>query len=245
MKICVAQTKPIKGDVLKNIDIHKKLINLAVSYKADLIVFPELSITGYEPELAKGLATNMDDHRFDDFEKISDYNRIVIGVGAPIKASLGVMISMIIFQPFKPRQIYSKQYLHPDEYPYFVCGTNQLLLTIESKKISPAICYESLLAEHAENAHKSGSEIYIASVAKSKNGVDKAFKHFSEIAHKYSMTILMANCVGYCDNFVSAGKTSIWNNKGLLAGQLNDTSEGILMIDTDSQEIVEQQLSAG
>jgi predicted amidohydrolase len=53
MKIAVAQTRPIKGDISTNIKTHKKLIDLAISYKVDTIFFPELSITGYEPELAK------------------------------------------------------------------------------------------------------------------------------------------------------------------------------------------------
>ena len=49
MKISVAQTKPVKGNIESNIDHHKKIIDLAVSYETDIIVFPELSITGYEP----------------------------------------------------------------------------------------------------------------------------------------------------------------------------------------------------
>lgn len=58
MKIAIAQTRPFKGDISANIETHKKLIELAISYKADTIFFPELSVTGYEPELAKDLATN-------------------------------------------------------------------------------------------------------------------------------------------------------------------------------------------
>ena len=52
MKICAAQTRPVKGNIQQNIENHKKLINLAVVNGADIIIFPELSITGYEPELA-------------------------------------------------------------------------------------------------------------------------------------------------------------------------------------------------
>lgn len=63
MKICAAQTRPFKGDIQKNIDTHKKLINLAVSNGADLIFFPELSLTGYEPKLSKELATIQADSR--------------------------------------------------------------------------------------------------------------------------------------------------------------------------------------
>jgi predicted amidohydrolase len=240
MKICVAQTRPFKGNIKKNIDSHKKLISIAVSYLADIIVFPELSLTGYEPELAKDLATNQDDHIFDTFQEISDINKITISVGMPTKISSDILISMIIFQPYKPRQTYSKQNLHRDEFAYFNKGKHQLFLTVDNIKIAPAICYESLVPEHSENAFKGGAEMYIASVAKSADGVEKAFKHFPEIAGKYSIPVLMANCIGPCDNFESVGKTSIWNSKGQLVGQLNDVSEGILIIDTNKEEIVEK-----
>lgn len=76
MKICVAQTKPVKGDIKSNIEAHKKLIDLTVLNKAELIIFPELSITSYEPELAKELATDKEDSRFDDFQHISDTKEI-------------------------------------------------------------------------------------------------------------------------------------------------------------------------
>jgi hypothetical protein len=56
------------------------------------------------------------------------------------------------------------------------------------------------------------------------------------------MTVLMSNCIGECDGIECGGKTSIWNNKGLLVGQLNDTDEGILIIDTDTQELIEKTI---
>ncbi len=49
MKISIALTKPIKGDIEANIETHKRFINLAVSNGANAIFFPELSITVYEP----------------------------------------------------------------------------------------------------------------------------------------------------------------------------------------------------
>ena len=64
MIIAVTQIKPVKGDIESNIDNHIKLIDLAVSNGAGAIFFPELSITGYEPELAKELSTDKDDKRF-------------------------------------------------------------------------------------------------------------------------------------------------------------------------------------
>ncbi|MEP7372773.1 MAG: carbon-nitrogen hydrolase family protein [Chitinophagaceae bacterium] len=240
MKICVAQTRPVKGDIRTNIENHKKLISLAVSNRAGMIVFPELSITGYEPELAKELATNQEDPRFDDFQQISDRSQITIGVGVPTKNNTGLCISMVIFQPHKARMTYSKKYIHPDEEPFFVSGQNFGCIPGTKPNIAVAICYELSIPEHSENAFKCRANIYIASVAKTAGGVEKAYRSLSEIANKYSMTVLMSNCVGHCDNFESAGKTAIWNNKGEPVAQLNNSNEGILIIDTDTEEVIEK-----
>jgi predicted amidohydrolase len=242
MKIAVGQTRPIKGDIFANIETHKKLIDLAISYKADTIFFPELSVTGYEPKLAKKLAINQDDKKLDDFQEISNKNKITIGLGIPTKTNSGIKISMLIFQPDAPRQTYSKQQLHSDELPFFINGEKQIILTVNNKKIAPAICYESLQTDHSEIAYRLGAEIYVASVAKSQNGIDKAMTHYPEIAKKFSMPVLMSNCVGYCDNFQSVGKTSVWTKQGDLVGQLNDKLEGILIFDTETEEATEQTL---
>jgi predicted amidohydrolase len=103
MKICIAQIRPVKGETDKNIEIHKKFIDLAISKEADMIFFPELSLTGYEPKLAKNLATTQDDKRFDDFQNISDSHNITIGVGMPTKSDSDILISTIIFQPHESR----------------------------------------------------------------------------------------------------------------------------------------------
>jgi predicted amidohydrolase len=176
------------------------------------------------------------------FQEISDTSQITIGVGVPIKNKTGICISMIIFQPHKARQVYSKKYLHPDEEEYFVSGQNSAGLPVNNSNMAIAICYELSVPEHWENAVKNGAQIYIASVAKSADGVEKATKSLADIANKYSMTVLMSNSVGQADGFECAGKTSIWNNKGVLAGQLNDTNEGILIIDTDTEELIERTI---
>ncbi|MBC7487307.1 MAG: carbon-nitrogen hydrolase family protein [Cytophagaceae bacterium] len=242
MKIAVAQINPLKGNVMANIEKHIQFIELAVLHKVDAVFFPELSITGYEPELAKELVVYVYDKRFDEFQNISNAYGISIGIGVPIQFSTGIQISMIIFIPNKIRKVYSKQLLHPDELPYFVSGDQQIVLTVENKKIVPAICYESLQVENAQQAHALGAEIYVASVAKPQLGIDKAEKHYPFIAKKYGMAVLMANCVGTCDNFLSVGKSSVWNKDGLLLGQLNDTEEGILVFDSETGQVISKTI---
>ncbi|MDO6602441.1 carbon-nitrogen hydrolase family protein [Arenibacter palladensis] len=235
MKICVAQIRSEKGNIKANIQNHLKWIELAVSEKTDMIVFPELSLSGYEPELAKDLATDQNDERLNVFQDISDANKIAIGVGLPIQSEVGILIGMVIFQPNQPRQTYFKQILHPDEKPYFVEGSEHTILSIKDRNIALAICYESLQPQHAKYARQMGADIYLASVAKSQTGIDKAYEHFPKIAEQHSIPVLMANCIGFCDNYLSAGQTSIWDTKGIICGQMDSQGEGLLIYDTVSK----------
>ncbi|MGC4038058.1 MAG: carbon-nitrogen hydrolase family protein [Chitinophagaceae bacterium] len=244
MKICVAQTKPLKGDINENIVNHQKLIDLAVQYGAELIVFPELSITGYEPELAETLATDTNDIRFDVFQSISNDKDIQICIGMPLKTKEGIEIATFIFKPNHPLSTYSKQYLHADEFPYFKAAKNQDMLIEQKNKVALAICYEISVPAHINEAVAQQANIYIASVAKSVTGMENAINRLSEIAIKDSLFVLIANCVGYCDNFNCGGKSSAWNNSGFLLGQLNDTSEGVLIIDTLTGKVFNSQQSA-
>ncbi len=236
MKIGVAQIRSIQGDIQANIDKHIKCIELAVSLNAEALFFPELSLTSYEPEKAEADAITVEDSRLEVFQGISNNYKITIGVGAPLKSEKGIHISMIIFQPFKPGKSYSKQKLHPDEFPYFVHGDQQMIVAVGGHKIAPAICFESLQPDHAGHAKNIGADIYLASVAKSSNGVAKAMLYFPTLAKKLQMPVLMSNCIGFCDHFESAGYSSIWNKKGHLMAQLNDSNEGILIFDTEEEE---------
>ena len=238
MKNCAAQTRPIKGDIQSNIYNHKKVINLAVSSGAELIIFPELSLTGYEPELAKELATDQDDSRFDGFQAISDAEEITIGVGVPTKGEVGIYISMLLFQPHKGRRTYSKSYLHSDEEGFFVRGRSSPNIKVNQTNIALAICYEISVAEHLQSALEFGPEVYFASVAKFVNGVGKACERLSGIARDCSITVLMSNCVGISDGSQCAGRTSVWSKGGLLMAQLNDSDEGIIVFDTETHELI-------
>src|SRR5262249_28975067 len=122
MKICVAQARPVTGDVNANLDNHKKLTEQAASSKADMIIFPELSLTGYEPTLANELAATKDDARLNGLQDLSDSNKMIIGAGLPIKTDEGILIGMIIFKPSQPRETYFKQHIHADEEPFFIKG---------------------------------------------------------------------------------------------------------------------------
>ena len=237
MKICVVQTRPVRGDIQTNIENHKKLLDAAIAKDADVIIFPELSITGYEPELADKLATEIDDPRFDVFQEISNSNQVTIGVGMPIRNNAGITISMILFRPNAPRHLYNKKYIHPDEERFFVSGQNENGIVGEGNNIALSICYELSVPAHAENAHKNGAEFYISSSVKSKNAMQRTMTRLSEIAKNYSMIVLFANCVGESGGYDCGGKSSIFTEDGELLTKLNDVDEGFLIINIDNNTL--------
>lgn len=242
MKICLAQTKSEKGNVQKNIQNHLEIVECAIELKSDLIVFPELSITNYEPELANELATEIKDSIFNPFQDLSDRNKITIGIGMPTKATDGINISMLIFQPNKERTVYSKCLLHSDELPYFIPSNNQPFLKLKGKNIALGICYETLQREHFVKAKENNADVYIASVAKPDRGTDKAYLHFPSIAEEFETPILMCNSIGYSDNFVANGLSSVWNKKGELLGQLDRENQGLLVYNTENEKLEVEQL---
>jgi len=243
MKISMAQFQPFKGDIPQNFIKHQQLIEIAITHKADLICFPELSLTGYEPQLAESLAMHEDDPVFAKFEPICDKNKITICVGFPFKTFARIHIAMMIIQPGLRREVYAKQFLHEDEKAFFSASQTQSYINIEGHKIAPAICYESLLPQHAEQVHKQGADIYLASVAKHSTGIQKAYEQYPKFAENYSMIVAMSNYIGMCDDFESAGGSAIWNPSGELVGSLDDQREGILVYDTKTHNLTKHFLT--
>lgn len=144
---------------------------------------------------------------------------------------------MVIFQPNQQRQLYSKKYLHADEEPFFVSGENTSCLM--DHNIALAICYEISIAKHAKNAFDSRAKIYIASVAKIEEGMAKANVSLPAMAKDYNMMVLLSNCVGPSDNFLSAGQSAAWDNTGNLLRQLDDSNEGLLIVDTETNQCIQ------
>lgn len=83
--LAVAQSTSINGNVERNTEKHLRLIDQAAKYHVDLIVFPELSITGYASQLAASLAFQAKDKRMDIFRDRAQQKQMAIMIGAPLK----------------------------------------------------------------------------------------------------------------------------------------------------------------
>jgi predicted amidohydrolase len=87
VSVAVAQTCPVKGDVLTNLEEHVRLVGIAASSGAQLVVFPELSLTGYELDLARDLAFSENDPRLCLLLEASSSSSVTLVVGAPFEST--------------------------------------------------------------------------------------------------------------------------------------------------------------
>lgn len=232
MILAAAQTKPKRGDISSNLLNHYHLIELAAQNGANLIAFPELSITGYERENAEALVFTEDDYRIDHLKELSVRNNIVIIAGAPIRIDSKLFIGEFIIAPDDSVSIYTKQFLHEGEGDFFDSSFDyNPMLTIEGQNISFAICADIDNPLHPENAAKNDTDIYIASIFFSPNGIPNAYRDLQNYAEKHKMNVLMSNFSGESWGSPSAGQSAFWNNKGELVAQMNDSDSGLLLVE--------------
>ncbi|OIN59601.1 carbon-nitrogen hydrolase family protein [Arsenicibacter rosenii] len=235
MRICLAQLQSANGDLAANLDRHCRAIRTAADYQTNLIIFPELSLTGYEPTLAASLATTPDDPVLAPLQSLSDRYRMVIAAGLPIRTPEGLCIGLVICQPNQPQQLYTKHFLHADEVPFFTAGRHVPMLDFPFDRVALAICYELSVDEHTRQVIQPETTVYLASVAKTAIGMQQATLRMADIARTYQVPALLVNAIGPADTFVNAGQSAAWTAKGTLMGQLPADEEGLLIVDTRTE----------
>ncbi|MBA4190911.1 MAG: hypothetical protein C0467_23225 [Planctomycetaceae bacterium] len=112
--IAVAQTCPVAGDVLANLDEHIRLACRAAEVGARVVVFPELSLIGYELELAVGLAFSENDHRLSPLLDSATSHGVTMVVSAPVRLGESLYIGAFIVHPHRTTEIYPKHRLDAD-----------------------------------------------------------------------------------------------------------------------------------
>src|SRR5262245_26361037 len=96
-KVAAAQIPSVRGDIPRNIATHAAAIDLAGKHGVALLVFPELSLTGYEPDLAAELAMTGADPRLAPLIARARKHRLTAFVGSPLangtaKPALGAIV---------------------------------------------------------------------------------------------------------------------------------------------------------
>lgn len=166
MKIASIQFAPILFDKDSNIDF---LVNKIKSIKADLIVFPELSTTGYyflSKDEVKKYAEPFDGETRQLIQRIStEQNKIVVYGFAEIHNSHFYNSAAILFPDSKYSRVYRKIHLFYKEKFVFTEG-NTGLFNIHypdwDLNLATMICYDWRFPEAARTLALNGADLIVA-----------------------------------------------------------------------------------
>jgi predicted amidohydrolase len=226
--IALAQIAAEKGDIEANIQKHLQMIDIASRHESAFIVFPELSLTGYEPTLARELSFDLRDHRLDPLREACRRKQITVIAGAPIRQFNNLVLGAFVLLPYGTGTVYSKRYLHPGEDRVFVPHDWNPLLVHKEDVISLAICADINNPLHAKTAYENNSTVYIASVLVTPNGYTDDTAVLKKHAREYHMTVMMANYCGFTGGYEAAGGSIVIDSHGKTIAALDRSKEGIL-----------------
>lgn len=213
--IAAAQSRSVKGDFQRNIDEHVVFAKTAAENEVDVIVFPELSLTGYEPGLAQELALSINDNVLDPLVDSSNEWDIAIIAGCPIRSiSSKPYLGAFIIQPGKPISVYRKRYLHSGEERHFIPSKDNVVFGYRGKQVGVAICADIDNPQHPADAEKKGANVYAAGVCVTPRGIDETFEIMSRYGSRHNMVTVMANHANNTGGYTTAGRSAIWSNTG-------------------------------
>jgi predicted amidohydrolase len=243
MKIAAAQIESKVGDIKGNLKKHLEMIALAAEHSLHLIVFPEMSITGYCKEEGSTLAVQANSPEILKLtEKAKEHNLVII-VGAPIKIDKELFIGSFILLPTGAIKIYTKQFLHSGEDEFYSSSFHHNpTIKIKNETISFAICADINNKEHAQNAKNNLCSLYIPSIFFTKNGIPEAHELLAKYSSTYSLNILMSNYSGEVYGMKSGGRSAFWNNQGRLVGTLDSENKGLLIIEKQGDNWIKKNI---
>lgn len=231
MKLAAAQTIPKDGNIDANISDHIKFAEQAADEGVQLIVFPEMSLTGYMRDEARVHSFVVDDIRLNKLKVVSDNRNIILVVGAPVWVKTSLYIGAFIIYPNSKTELYTKQFLHDGEEQYFTPSNKyNPIITIKEDKLSCAICADVTKGSHPANAKHRGATVYLASLFYTPSGIEEGCEQLSSYALQHKMHILMANFGGMSNNLESGGRSGYWDSNGEMIAQLDRTGEALLIV---------------
>ncbi|MFJ2364077.1 carbon-nitrogen hydrolase family protein [Pseudomonas sp. NPDC087697] len=236
--IAAAQSISIAGDLHANIARHQRFIQVAAEQGVQLLVFPELSLTGYERGLAAELAIAPDAAVLQPLRDQARELGVTAVVGMPIRLSADapVLIGALVLAADGSLGVYSKQHLHSGEEVAFAPGSGGSLLTMGDDTIALAVCADFSHASHAAAAADKGANIYAAGVLITEGGYAPDTALLQGYAGEHSMLVLMANHGGATGGWESAGRSAIWASDSSLIAAAPGTGDLLVIARRNASE---------
>lgn len=251
-RIAVAQVDAAVGNLSGNVKRHAAFVKKAIKQKAQIVVFPELSLSGYSVrDLSWDVAVNVASPKSELQELVRLSRSITIIAGGVEEAeNFGIYNSAFVFEDGKifsgHRKIYPPTYGMFEEMRYFNQGKSVIPFSSKHGKLGILICEDlwhlSLPYIHAH----SGATIIIALAAsparlsgsgeKLSNAVVNS-EHHKTYARLLSSYLVFANRVGIEDGVSFWGGSEIITPSGNTAAVAKLFDEDLIVANVEDEEI--------
>lgn len=238
LNIALAQLNFLVGDIAGNTNkIIAAIHEAKTQHQADLVVFPELALSGYPPEDLL--------YRPDLHERIKQALPHILAASTGMSVILGLpwlesgqyYNQAIVITSGEITHRYNKQKLPNysvfDEVRYFTPGNTTCVADIKGAKVGVVICEDLWFPEPAAAAKALGADLII-SINASPFACGKEAKRIAVISERIRETglpIVYVNMVGAQDQLVFDGGSMILDNKSKELLYINNFKESIESID--------------
>jgi predicted amidohydrolase len=252
-KIALAQINPALGNVEKNIKKHLAFINKSLKKKADLVVFPELSLTGYSlKDLNAVVAINpLTSEILKPLCEKSKNIDIICG-GVEEDDNYGLFNSAFYISggkvQFTHRKVYPPDYGMFEEIRYFSRGKSAEICNTQFGKLGILVCEDlwhmSLPLVQALNGAKiiitiaaSPTRLELNTKSKSIKNYEINSEHHRSYSRLLSLFTVFCNRVGYEDGVNFWGGSEVIDPFGNVAALGKFFDEDLVITDIDYNKV--------
>ena len=231
LTLSAIQYTALDGGIPANVAEHIRLIEDADDHGARLVVFPELSLTGYDldaladPERWVTAA----DPRLDGLREICRRTGITAVVGAPFREPDGTpRLASLALHPTGGLGTGFKIFLHGREQQFFRAGDQVVTLNLDGWTIALAICLDAAHPVHAGEAAAAGADVYAVSALYAAGEGHRLALHLGARAMDNRMFSVLANLGSAAGSGPSAGGSGFWGPDGLAIRQASGTGTEVM-----------------
>lgn len=240
LRIAAAQSASVRGGIDANVAHHAIFIDAAAEAGVKLLVFPELSLTGYDLPAMAEAAVQTDDPRLAPLDERARATGMTIVAGLPLANRNGLpFIGALAFQPDGRTVSYRKHFLHPGEDQYAAPGAAiSQLIDVRGVPVALAICADTTHTAHPHAAVLAGATLYAAGSVITPGGYAKDTTQLASHARQFQIGILMANHAFETGGHTSAGGSAVWMPDGQLLVAAHGQGELLVVADDDIGAVV-------
>ena len=249
MRVALAQINTTVGDIWGNVEKMSDALSRATDADADLVAYPELTITGYPPEdlLMRPSFIEENLKALDEFAKTVPEN-IACAVGfvdldADLFNSLGVVSGGKVLHRYHKR--YLPNYGVFDENRYFREGSGAPMLRMDGTLVGLSVCEDIWYPGGPAREQALGGAGVLLNISASPYHRQKgAFRErmLGVRASDYGCYVVFCNLVGGQDELVFDGHSVVFDPEGRLVARAKPFEEDLLVVDLQPSEALIQRL---